>query len=439
MNRRIRWSAWLLAGLVALVSFAPAGCGSDAPEGKKVTLRFVVWKFNNPEAWETIFSAFEKAHPEIRLVRETAPHSSTQFHALLSQKLQNQDSSMDVFLMDVIWPPEFAAAGWARPLGDFFPEEERKKFLHGPILADTYRGKIYAVPLFIDSGLLYYRKDLLEKHGFGPPKTWDDLALQAEAILKGERSAQPRLQGYSGQFKQYEGLICDMLEFVRSNGGAFLSAEGDRALIAEPKAVEAVRFVRDRVIGKLAPRGVLTYQEPESLALFAQGNAVFHRNWPYAWAILNDPKKSKVPGKVGVARLPHFRGGKSVSALGGWQVAISRFSKNPEAAWKFVSFLTSPAMQKVLAVQAGRAPTRKALYQDPEVLKANPHFREFFDIFLTAYPRPRTPLYPQVSNALQAYFSSALSDPASDIPALALQVGKNLDRILALERGKPGG
>ena len=108
-------------------------------------------------------------------------------------------------------------------------------------------------------------------------------------------------------------------------------------------------------------------------------------------------------------------------------------------AWKFVSFLTSPAMQKVLAVQAGRAPTRKALYQDPEVLKANPHFREFFDIFLTAYPRPRTPLYPQVSNALQAYFSSALSDPASDIPALALQVGKNLDRILALERGKPGG
>ncbi|MFQ5913762.1 MAG: ABC transporter substrate-binding protein [Nitrospinota bacterium] len=438
MNKRFPLTLRWFLGWVVLVSFALAGCGGESPEGGKTTLRFVAWKFNNPEAWETIFSAFEEAHPEIRLLREFAPHSSTQFHALLSQKLQNQDPAMDVFLMDVIWPPEFAAAGWARPLGDFFPEDERRKFLKGPILANTFRGKFYGVPLFIDSGLLYYRKDLLEKHGFQPPETWEELARQAEAILRAERPSQPALQGYSGQFKQYEGLICDMLEFVRSNGGAFLSPVGDRALVDAPPAVEAVRFVRDRVIGKLAPRGVLTYQEPESLALFSQGNAVFHRNWPYAWAILNDSEKSKVTEKVGVAKLPHFPSGKSVSALGGWQVGISRFSKHPEAAWKFVSFVTSPAMQKVLAVQAGRAPTRKALYQDAEVLKANPHFREFFDIFLTAYPRPRTPLYPQVTNALQAYFSAAISDPASDIPGLASEVSRNLDRILALEKGKSG-
>ena len=140
--------------------------------------------------------------------------------------------------------------------------------------------------------------------------------------------------------------------------------------------------------------------------------------------------------KVGVAKLPHFPGGRSVSTLGGWQLAVSRFSKQPEVAWKFVSFVTSPTMQKVLALQAGRAPTRKALYEDPEVLAANPHFRDLFDIFLTAHPRPRTPLYPQVTNTLQAYFSAALSDPESDIPALSQRVREDLDRILALSQGE---
>lgn len=436
MNLRSRGAAWLLMGWTLLATPALPGCGGETPEEGKTTLRFVAWRLFEPKAWETILSAFQEVHPEIRVEREIGPASSTGFHALLAQKLQNRDSSMDVFLMDVIWPSEFAAAGWARPLDDFFPEEERKKFLPGPILAATYRGKVYGVPLFIDSGFLYYRRDLLEKRGFRPPETWEDLARQAEAVLEAERPAQPGLQGYSGQFKQYEGLICDMLEFVRSNGGAFLSPEGNRALIQEPKAVEAVRFVRDRIIGRLAPRGVLTYQEAESLALFAQGNAVFHRNWPYAWSLLNDPAQSKVAGKVGVAKLPRFEGGRSVSALGGWLVAISRFSRHPEAAWKFVSFVTGPAMQKVLALQAGRAPTREALYRDPEVLKANPHFRQFFEIFLTAHPRPRTPLYPRVSNVLQAYFSEAISDPASDVQALAARTGEDLNRILSILREK---
>ena len=430
-------SSLRMAGaFILLTTLALTGCSTESAKEQKTTLRFVGWSFNNPEAWEAIFTAFEEAHPDIRLVREIAPHSSTQFHALLSQKLRNQDSSMDVFLMDVIWPSEFAAAGWALPLDNFFSGEERQKFLAVPILANTYQDKIYGVPLFIDSGLLYYRKDLLEKYGFSPPETWEELVQQAESIRDGEQSAHPGLHGYSGQFKQYEGLICDMLEFVHSNEGSFLDSEGDHALIDSPQAVEAVQFVRDQVIGGLAPRGVLTYQEPESLALFSQGNAVFHRNWPYAWAIVNDPERSQVVEKVAVAKLPHFPGGRSVSTLGGWQLAVSRFSEQPEVAWKFVSFVTSPAMQKVLALQAGRAPTRKALYEDPEVLAANPHFRDLFDIFLTAHPRPRTPLYPQVTNTLQAYFSAALSDPESDIPALSRQVRENLDRILALPQGE---
>ncbi len=424
-------------GLMVLMT-ALSGCGGESQDAKVATLGFAAFRLNEPKAWETVIQEFQKENPKIRIERETAPSSSTSFHALLTQKLRNQDPSIDVFLMDVIWPPEFAAAGWARPLDEFFPEAERKKFLEGPILANTYQGRIYGVPLFIESGLLYYRKDLLTQHGFRPPTTWEELANQAETILKAKRTSQPTLRGYSGQFKQYEGLVCDMLEFVRSNGGALMSEAGDQTQIRDPRALEAVRFVRDRIIGRLAPRGVLTYQEPESLSLFMQGNAVFLRTWAYAWSLANDPERSKVPGQVGVAKLPHFEGGKSVSALGGWQMAVSRFSKHPEAAWKFVSFATSAAMQKVFSQAAGRPPTRKALYQDEEILKTNPHFKEFFNIFLTSYPRPRTPLYPQVSNALQTYFSAALSDPSSDIKALASEAESNLNRILSIQKGKAG-
>jgi multiple sugar transport system substrate-binding protein len=196
--------------------------------------------------------------------------------------------------------------------------------------------------------------------------------------------------------------------------------------------VEAVRFVRDRIIGKIAPVGVLTYQEPESLDLFIQGKAVFHRNWPYAWEISNNPGRSRIAGKVGIAKLPHFSGGRSFSTLGGWQLGISSYSRNKEAAWRFVSFVASERIQKLIAITSGKAPTRKALYSDPEILKANPHFSDMKDVFVSAYPRPRSPLYPAISNILQRYFSKTISMPDSDIEEEARIASTEIDKIVSL-------
>ncbi len=413
--------------LVIFLLLLPVSCSQKAGEGKKV-LHFVTWKPNIPEAWEEIFTLFERENPDIDLDVQIGPHSSTAFHDMLTQKLKNRSTDVDVFLMDVIWPPEFAAAGWAMPLDDIF--KDREEFLEGTILANTYNGRIYGIPLFIDSGVLYYRKDLLERYGYSPPRTWEELVAQAERIVKEERKRGVEIYGFSGQFKQYEGLVCDMMEYILSNGGYLV--EDGRAGIAEEEALEAVRFVRDRMIGKVAPRGVLTYQEPESLDLFIQGKAVFHRNWPYAWNVANNPERSRIAGKVGIAVLPHFEGGRSFSALGGWQVGISRFSRNKEEAVRFATFLTSERVQKILALKAGRAPTRKALYDDPEVLKANPHFATMKDVFLTAYPRPRSPLYPAISNILQRYFSRVISDPSSDIRAEAQEAAREIERVLSL-------
>jgi len=407
-----------------------SGCTRQEQAGK-VTLRFVTWKPNQPEVWQEIIEIFEQENPDIKVIREIGPHSSTAFHDLLTQKLKNKSRDVDIFFMDVIWPPEFAAAGWALALDDLFIPEDRTAFLSGAILANTYQEKIYGVPLFIDSGMLFYRRDLLDKYGFSPPRTWDELVAQAEKIVSEQAEAGNDTVGFSGQFKQYEGLVCNMMEYILSNNGRIIDEAGKSA-IAEKSAIEAVSFVRDEIIGKISSTGVLTYQEPESLDLFLQGRAVFMRNWPYAWNVSNNPDKSRVAGKVGIARLPHFKNGESYSTLGGWQLGISSYSENKEAAWRFIKFLTSARIQKLYAVKGGKAPTRKSLYDDPDVIRANPHFADMEEVFLTSYPRPRSPLYPAISNVLQRYFSKAISDPKSDIQREARLAAAEIERLMAL-------
>ncbi len=407
-----------------------AGC-SQKKDPEKTEIRFVTWKPNQPQVWNEIIDIFHRENPSIKVVRETGPHSSTAFHDLLTQKLKNRSKDVDVFFMDVIWPPEFAAAGWAMPLGEKFPSEEQKKFLEGTILANTYKGNVYGVPLFIDSGMLFYRKDLLEKHGFSPPKTWHEMVDQAIKIIERESREGIEMYGFSGQFKQYEGLVCDMMEYILSNNGYIIDEEGKIGIVGR-SAVDAVRFVRDNVIGSIAPRGVLTYQEPESLDLFIQGRAVFLRSWPYAWSVSNDRARSRIAGKVGIAKLPYFNKGTSYSTLGGWQLGISSYSSNKEAAWMFISFLTSDRIQKLYSIKAGKAPTRKALFDDPELLKANPHFADMKEVFHSAYPRPRSPLYPAISHVLQRYFSKVISDPGSNIDKEAREATKEIEKIMSL-------
>ncbi|MGH7255471.1 MAG: ABC transporter substrate-binding protein [Nitrospirales bacterium] len=426
-------AAWLgsLAGPVQDLTDA-----SPEASGDPTVLHFVTWKPDHPRVWEEAIARFTAAHPHIQVIREIAPHSSTAYHDLLSQKLKNQDPTVDLFFMDVIWAPEFAAAGWVLPLEGFFPASAQAAFIPATIEAGTYGGHLYGVPSRIDVGMLYYRTDLLAKYGFRPPRTWDDLVHQANTIVEGEVGGQPLLRGYSGQFKQYEGLVCNMLEFIGSYGGRLLTADGQRATLSRPETLEPVRFVRDRIIRRLATRAVLTYQESESLNLFIQGNAVFHRNWPYAWEIANNPSRSAIAGKAGVAALPTFPQGPTTSALGGWLYGLSAYSRHPEAAWQFIEFLSSEPMQKFFAVRAGLAPSRLSLFQDSDVLAANPQFGEQAAVFRAAVARPRTPLYPAVSHVLQRYFSRALAFWDLDLEAEAASADRQINDLLTLTRAR---
>ncbi len=395
-HQRHRRAALLLAWLVLFgppLNDSIAGEPAAPPKGQtaSITLRFVSWKPDHPRVWDEALAGFTKTHPDISVVRELAPHSSTAYHDLLTQKLKNRDATVDVFFMDVIWVPEFAEAGWARRLDERFTPAMREEFLPATIEVGRYADHLYGVPSRIDAGLLYYRSDLLTKYGFAPPTTWDELARQAETIVEGEQPRNPTLRGYTAQFKQYEGLVCNMVEFIDSHGGSLLTADGTHSALTKPEAMAAVQFVRDRVIGRLASRAALTYQEPESLSVFLQGHAVFHRNWPYAWELANNQTRSTVAGQVALMPLPGFTPGRTTAALGGWLYGISAYSQHPDEAWALIEFLSSQAMQKKFTQEAGIAPSRQSLFSDPDLLAAAPQLRNHFAVLRSATARPRSP------------------------------------------------
>ena len=300
---------------------------------------------------------------------------------------------------------EFAGAGWALDLDQYVPAATRADYYPGLIAACTYNNKLTALPWFVDSGMLYYRTDLLESAGAKVPETWDDLVKTASAI---QQSGKAKF-GYLWQGKQAEVLVCDATEVIASNGGAFLTADGKAGTLNSDKCVEAIQFLYDTINkSKISPSDVLSWDEEPSRTPFTGGEAAFLRNWSYVYGIAQDPKGSSVVGKVGVAPLPHFAGGKSAACLGGYQYGVNAATKNREAAIDFVTWMSSAETQLRFALQLGIAPSRPAVYGDAQLAKEQPFMVSLKDVFTGATPRPVTPKYAQVTLAIQSGVSKAL-------------------------------
>jgi trehalose/maltose transport system substrate-binding protein len=315
----------------------------------------------------------------------SAPNSTTEQLALYQQMLGAGASDIDIFQIDVIWPGILGSH-----LLDLAPYSKGAEKEHFQPIVDnnTVGGKLVAMPWFTDAGLLYYRKDLLEKHGAGVPQTWEELTATAQKIQDAERAGgNDKFWGFVFQGKAYEGLTCDALEWVDSHGGgAIVDAEG-KITINNPKAAAALDQAA-KWVGKIAPEGVLNYAEEESRGVWQAGNAAFMRNWPYDYSLGNSDD-SPIKGKFGVTALPKGGAdGKNTGTLGGWQLAVSKYSKNPEIAADLVMYLTSAAEQKRRALAGSYLPTIPALYQDPEILAKNAFMGELLGTFTNAVARP---------------------------------------------------
>lgn len=410
------------------------GCGERAFQtkgyGQKARIVFKHGRVPNAQYLTDLIAKFNVENPSAEVIEETLPASTDQQHQYYVTSLEGKSADFDVFALDVIWTPEFIKAGWLEELSAHFGEREVASFLTAPIKANSFEGKLYAVPWFVDAGLLYYRSDLLQKYGFEPPQTVLELVDSAKAIL--DREKDKGLRGFVWQGKQYEGLVCNALEYIASNGGSIIGEDG-RAAVAQPRAVEAISFMRDLIYRYgVSPKLVITANEEITRHIFGQGRAIYMRNWAYAWTLFQQDG-SPVKGKVGVKIMPHFQGGRSAATLGGWQLGVNKYSQNKEAAVEFIRYLTSYEVQKGVASNMGLKPSRRATYEDPEVIEAEPFMADLLGIVLRAVPRPVTPFYLMISQVLQPELSAAIAGVKS--PQAAMENAAALiDHILEIER-----
>jgi trehalose/maltose transport system substrate-binding protein len=334
-------------------------------------------------------------------VRNFSPPSSpTEKLSLYRQLFAAKSPDVDVLQIDTAWPGILKDH-----LQDLRPFSRGMEKQHFPTIVanNTVAGRLLAMPWYTDAGLLYYRKDLLEQHKLKVPTTWEEFTETARTVQAAERAKGHRdFHGYVFQGKAYEGLACNALEWVSSSGGGTLVDAEGRITIRNAQAAKAL----DRAaswIGTIAPVGVLNYEEEEARGVFQNAHALFMRNWPYAWALLQKDD-SPVKNKVGIARLP---GSPGVATLGGWHLGVSRYSRHPEIAADLVMYMSSAAVQKSRAIHGSFNPTLPELYKDRDIIAANGFMSSLADVFDSSVARPTTATglkYPQVS---QSFYNAA--------------------------------
>ena len=389
--------------------------------------------------WEGILADFHsKTGIEVTLLRGSGD-TDTQRQSLAIALNARQDRP-DLFLMDVAWLGQFAESDYLQPLDPYVAQGRLDPNVFFPRIiatADRHQGRLVGLPVYIDGGILYYRKDLLEAERLPVPQTWQELVDASQKIQPLMRPTNPAFYGFVWQGAQYEGLTCDWLEVICSNQGGIVSGPGGRVEVDTPANVAATQFMHDLIhVQRISPPNTFTeMREEQARVHFQTGNALFERNWPYAWA-LHESNDSPVRGKVGIAAVPHFAGGKSVSAMGGWHIGVSKHCRSKEQAVAFVQYVTSYEVQKKLALALGWNPGRRDVYKDPQVLHRMPYLEPLGELFDNLQPRPDLPYYTLLSEVVQRHVNGVLSGRATAAQGLAA-AQEEIDRIVLRYQEKP--
>lgn len=415
MSGPVRLACATISALVAVLAFAVVPAPAEAAtltmacdsigHGGRVCEEGV-------RAWE------KKSGHTVKML--SLPPSSSERLILYRQLLAVQSPLIDVLTIDIVWPGILAES-----LVDLTKPAASTIKGHFPAIvkSNTVAGRLIAMPWFTDAGLLYYRKDLLTKYKQNIPRTWAELTATARIIQNAERSSgRHEMWGYVWQGRPYEGLTCDALEWIVSHGGGSIVEPSGAVTVDNPGTIAALHMAKGW-LGDISPPSVLGAREEESRAMFQSGNAVFLRNWPYVWSVVN-AADSPVHNKVGIAVLPRGPNGAAGTTLGGHQLAVSKYSRHSSLAIDLVMFLTGREEQKRRAIMLGVSPTIGSLYQDAQLLAMNPYQETLRAAAANATPRPSTVTgrkYEQVSSEVWKTVTGVLAegrDPASSVKAL---------------------
>ena len=359
------------------------------------------------DATAELVETFNREHPGIALSVTRGPLETEAVSDLAISSLLLGNSPYDVLLMDVTWTPKYAKAGWLEPLEAWLGADALEDLAPGAELGNAFDGHLWRFPLVADMGLLFWRTDLME----APPRTPAELEAISQSLQQEGRVR----WGYVWEGRQYEGLSCTYLEVLRGFGGRWLR-DGSPDLNSNA-AIAASQWLRHLVDVGITPPAVANMAEPEALQTFETGDAAFMRNWPYAWAELNR-NGSLLAGKVGITTMVSEPQEPHVATQGSWGLAVLSSSKHKQAAVEALQFLTSTAAQKQLNLNWGYTPTRLSVFEDPELIRANPVLPELQAALAAAVLRPVTPIYAQLSDLLYREVNTVITGEVAAAPAM---------------------
>jgi multiple sugar transport system substrate-binding protein len=354
---------------------------------------------------QSLAREFERLNPGIKIDIIEGPNASNLIEDLYTSSFLLGDSPYDLILMDVVWLPKFAAAGWLLDLSDRIPADQLAGFYPADLDGGRYNGKLYRLPIRSDAGLLYYRQDLLAQAGIQPPETFEQL-VQASKTLQ-QSGAVP--WGYVWQGRQYEGLAAMFVEVLAGYGGFWVNPKTLEVGLDRPEAIQAVNFLHSTIASGISPPGVTTYQEEEARRLFQSGQVAFMRSWPYAYP-LGSAADSPIKGKFAIKPMVHAPGFPGAACLGGWGLGIAKTTRNPDAALRVLQYYASVEGQRFTILENGYLPTRPSLYSDRQIVGKYSYFPSMQAVAEKAVLRPPVAQYAQVSDILQRYLSAALTD-----------------------------
>jgi multiple sugar transport system substrate-binding protein len=395
--------------LTALAAAALALGLSTTAYAQQTTLRVFSGGANQrPDLMRKLFDQYQAKNPNVKVEIETGGATSELQRQYLSTVLNAKDPAIDIYLIDIVNPAQYYGAGWLEPLDAYIgkPADVMKPYLPVYATSNVVDGKIAAMPAFADAMFMYYRKDLLEKHGVKEPQTWDELTAAASKIQKAEGNA--NLQGLSIQGAPIEGAVCTFLLPYWGQGKDFNDASGKMTL-DKTAATKGLTQWLSMVDAGVIKKNVAEVKTPDTVNEFKAGQVVFAINWGFAWDRFKDDADSQVKGKVGVMPLPAMAGGKSATCVGGWQWAVSAFSKSKPAAAALVKHLSSPESSKFLAVEGSLLATYQSVYTDVDVTKAVPWFKDAANVVIAGKSRPMSKDYGQVSDIIRTTTSAVLA------------------------------
>ncbi|MCM5552255.1 extracellular solute-binding protein [Pleomorphomonas sp. NRK KF1] len=403
MNRffgRTLLSATLLTAPLSLPAFAET----------QINALFMAQAAYSEADVRAMTEAFTKANPDIKVNLEFVPYEGLHDKTVLAQGAGN---AYDVVLFDVIWPAEFAANNVLVDVSSKITDEMKAGVLPGAWTTVKYDEKFYGMPWILDTKYLFYNKEILEKAGIAnPPKTWEELAADAKIIKDKGILASP----IAWSWAQAEAAICDYTTLVSAFGGDFL--KDGKPAFQSGGGLDALKYMVDSYTSGITNPNSKEFLEEDVRKVFENGDAAFALNWTYMYNMANDPKDSKVAGKIGVVPAPGVAGKSEASAVNGSMgLGITTASKHQDEAWKYIVFMTSQATQNAYAKLS--LPIWASSYEDPAVTEGQEELIAAAKTGLAVmYPRPTTPKYQEISVALQQAIQEALLGQSSPEDAL---------------------